>query len=255
MKKFTSILLALVLVVSMFALTSCEKKAEELLSDADKFLAENPYTTNMKMNFSSDNAEMNEIFKMMNMEVPVTVDGNNLSMDMSMDMMGETMTIKMTVVEKVLYYELGFAGESQKMKANLSDEQLKDFMVDQSVEMPVGYSQFAELKVEKKDSKTIITCEGITDEGKKALNDEIATSLEGLDCTSEIGNLSYVITLKDGKYESMDLSCTYSVTAEGETVSLTMGIGATFAYENVSAVTAPADASSYTTVNYDDLMG
>ncbi len=255
MKKLTAVLLALMLAISLFAFTSCEKEPKELLEEAAKALAEKPYTMTMKMDFKSDNTEMNEIFKMMNLEFPVTVDGDNLAMDMSMDLMGQTMTTKMTLADKVLYYDISAAGMSQKMKATLTDAQLEEFKGTQSMEMPVDYSQFAELKSEEKDGKTVITCTGITEDGKKALNDQMASALEALEGSAEIGDLSYSITLKDGKYESMDLSCTYTVSVSGITTNVTMTMGATISYDNVAAVTAPADADSYTAVDYSDIVG
>ncbi len=270
MKKITSVFLALILVLGLFALTGCteqlkdllpgtstvqEEKPEDLLAAASMDLAQKPYSMTMKMNFSSDNQEMNEVFKMMNMEIPVTIDGDNLSMDMSMDMMGDTMTTKMILVDKVLYYDMEIYGMSQKMKATLSDQQFQEFMGEQTVGMPVDYSQFAVLKAEKKDGKTVINCEGITDAGKKALNDQMAASLAAMGGSASIGDFTYTITLKDGKYESMDLSCTYTVSVAGQSVSVTMIMGAVISYDNVPAITVPADADSYTLIDYSELMG
>ncbi len=270
MKKLTSVLLALVLILSLFTLTGCKEQLEsllpgtstaqgenpeELLAAASQSLTERPYTMTMKMEFSSDNQEMNAVFEMMNMEIPVTIDGENLSMDMSMDIMGETMTTKMILVDKVLYYDVQFAGVSQKMKATLSDQQFAEFMGEQTVGMPVDYSEFAVLKAETKNGKTVISCEGITDAGKKALNDLMASSLEGSGGSAAIGDFTYTITLKDGKYEAMDLTCTYTVTVAGLSVSVTMTMGADICYDNVPAITVPADADAYTAIDYDDLMG
>ncbi len=255
MKKFTSVLLALMLVIGMFAFTSCEKAPDALLEDAEKALEEKPYTMTMKMNFSSDNKEVNNVFKMMNMEMPFTIDGDNLAMDTSVEVMGETMQMKMTLVNKVLYYDVAFAGQSEKMKANLSDAQYKEFKGDQSAEMPVDYSQFSELTAEKKDGKTIIKCTGLTEEGRKALNDEMDASINGMGGSAELGDFTYTITLKDGKYESMDLSCSYTVSVEDESISVTMTMGADFEYEGVEPITVPEDAASYKSVDYDDLIG
>ncbi len=255
MKRITSALLALVLVVCMFTLTSCEEDAKTLLENAAKALTETPYIMTMKLDFTSDNAEVNEVLGMMNMEIPVTIDGENLYMDMSVDVMGQSVSTKMTLVDKVLYYDISLAGISQKMKATLSDSELAEFMGKQSVEMPIDYSQFAELTAEVKDGKTIITCSGITDEGKKALNDEMAATLEALGGSVELENLSYTLTLEDGKFEAMDLSCTYTVSIEGETVSTTMNMGTTFKYEDVDPITVPADADSYSSVDYGSMLG
>ncbi len=254
MKKITSVLLALLLVLSLFAFTACEKEPRDLLEDAAKLLGEKPYTMTMKMDFSSDNAEMNSVFEMMNLEIPVHIDGDNLAMDMSMEIMEQTITTKMSIVDKVLYYDIQAAGLTQKLKANLSDEQLKEFWNDQSLEMPVDYSQFAEFKSEKKGDKTVISCTGITDEGKKALNDEMASALEGLGGSAEMDDLSYTITIDDGKYESMALSCTYTVEVAGQSTTVTMNMRADISYDNVPAITVPADADSYTSVNFDDIM-
>ncbi len=254
MKKITSVILALMLLVSLFAFTSCEAEPLELLEEASKALSEKPYTMTLKMDFDSDNAELNEAFALMNLEFPVTIDGENLSFGMSTEVFGQAMSTNMTLVDKVLYYDIQ-AGEilSQKMKVTLSEEELKEFLNQQSIDMPVDYSQFAELKSEKKDGKTVISCSGITDEGKKALNDQMAASLAALGGTAELGDISYAITISDGKFEAMELSCTYSVSMSGKSITATMKMVAAFDYEDVAAVTVPADADSYKAVNFSDL--
>ncbi len=254
MKTVASVLLAFVLVVSMLALTACEKAPKELLEEADKTLSENPHVMNMKMNFTCDDEEFNSLFTRMNLEFPITYDGNNLFAELNLADQG--MALKLTLIEKVLYYDMQVAGiANQKMKCTLSDEQLKEFMGEQSMEMPVDYSQFAELKSETKDGKTVITCTGISDDGKKALNDMASSSLDILGGGVVFGDLSYTITLKDGKYEAMNLVCTYTVSTGGESISVNISMGTTFSYDNVSAVTAPDDADSFTSFNYSDLFG
>ncbi len=254
MKKILSLALALMMLVSVFALTSCEKEPKELLDDAAKALAEKPYTMTMKMDFQTENAQIQEVFDMMNMEIPITVDGDNVAMDMSMDMMGQSIALKMTIVDKVLYYSMSAGGMGAKMKATLNDEQFAEFKGENGAEMPVDYSHFGELTAEKKDGKTVITCTGITDEGKKALNDQMASSL-GEGGTATVGDLSYTITLKDGKFESMNLSCTYTVSVSGISISATMNMSATYEYKDVAAITAPADAADYQEMPYDQIQG
>ncbi len=254
MKKLLSIALALMLVVSLFAFTSCEKEPKELLADATNALTEKPYTVTMKLSFDSDNAEMKDAFAMMNMEIPVTVDGDNMTMDMSMELLGQTISSQITLVDKTAYMNISAAGMSIKQKATMTDEQLQEFIDENGTEMPVDYNQFAELTAEKKDGKTVITCSGITDEGKKAINDEMAAALESMG-TATLGDLSYVITLKDDKYESMDLTCSYTVTVMGESITVSMTMGATYTYDNVAAVAAPSDAADYEEVSFDELGG
>ncbi len=123
------------------------------------------------------------------------------------------------------------------------------------MDMPVDYSQFSELTAEKIEDGIVITCTGITDIGKKVLNDQIAESLEAMEGSAEINDFTYSITLKDGKYESMSLSCDYVVSVEDSRFLLKLNIGASFDYENVADILPPEDMESYTSVTYGDIIG
>ncbi|MBQ4136349.1 MAG: hypothetical protein IJD73_04705, partial [Clostridia bacterium] len=159
------------------------------------------------------------------------------------------------VFDKVLYYDMAVAGQNVKMKATMNEEDYAEFLKENSAEMPVTPEQFETLTLETKEGKQVVTCTGITEEGRKALNDILGETMGSIDASAAIGELSYVITISDGKYESIAMSVAYSVTVAGETVNVSMSMNAGFSYENVSAVTAPADASSYTEADLDDLLG
>ena len=258
MKKFLSLLMILCLMCGL--LVSCTGEtadtAEELISKADEVLEDAPYTVTMKLDFDCDNAEVNQILSAMNMEIPVTIDGENLSMVMSMEMMGESFSATATVVDKVMYYDVTVSGENVKMKASMTDEQYKDFMENQNTaNMMVNPEDFGTLNVENKDGKKHIACGEITEAGLKKINDSVAESLGALDGEAKFSNISYEIILKDGKYESMILDCDYQVSVEGLTVNIDYKISAEYTYEGVEAIVAPADAADYTAVGYDDIMG
>ena len=252
MKKILVLVLALILSCGM--LTSCDN-AEKLIEKADAALQEEPYKVTMKMAFECDNKEINDLFANMNMEIPVVVDGKNLAMDMSMDMMGYSADIKMTVVDMVMYYDMNMMGQSAKMKTTMSEEQYKEFMEDSNTEMIVKPEDFAEMTVEKKDGKKYITCGEIKQEGLDELNEMIEDTLEAMGSKATIGDISFRMILDDGKYDSMELSCVYSMTVAGETYNVTLKMTADYSYDNVAAVTAPADAAQYQETNFSELFG
>ncbi len=254
MKKLLSVMLALMLIVGTLAFTSCES-VESTLEKADKALAEKPYTVTMDMDFECDDATLNAIFDALSMEIPLTVDGDNVSLDMEMDVMGQSVGMKMLVVDKVLYSSVDLGITQTKMKATLDDTQLKEFMDENATTMPVDYLQFEELKMEKKDDKQVITCSGITTEGLSELNKTMSESLEALGAEAAAGDISFEITLKDGKYDTMTMTCSYSVTIEGKTYTVGMTTNATYAYKDVAKITAPTDADSYQDVSYDQIVG
>ncbi len=257
MKKLLSVVLALVFVLSAFALTSCElmQSAAKMLESADAALKNAPYTVKVSTDFECDDATINTVFDAMSLEVPVTVDGENIALELSMEVMGQKLGTKMTVVDKVLYSDIDLGITQMKMKATLDDTQLKEFVAENSAELPVDYLQFEELKLESKDGKQVITCSGITTEGMTALNDQVTEALKSMGAEGAVGDISYIVTLADGKYESMALSVSYSLTMEGKTYNLSMTMNAKYEYENVAKVAAPADADSYQSVSYADIIG
>lgn len=258
MKKIVSTLLLIAMVaMSVFAFASCEPAtAAEALARADKALTEVPYTVTMSMDFNTDNAELNAMFDTMSMEFPITVDGDNMAMDMSMTLAeGMSAAIKMVVVDQVLYYDMSLFGQSVKMKATLNEEQYNEFMAENNAEMPIDPASFATLTMEKVDGKHIITCSGITDEGLNEMNKLLSDSLTAMGADAAVGDLSFVITVNEDKYESMALTAAYSVTIEGQTYTVSMTMNAKYTYAEVAPITAPADADTYEEASFEDLMG
>ena len=87
------------------------------------------------------------------------------------------------------------------------------------------------------------------------LNDMLEDTLEAMGTKATIGDVAFGITLDDGKYDSVELSCVYSVTVAGETYNVTLKMTADYSYDNVAAVTAPADAAQYQEAKFDELFG
>ena len=252
MKKILARVMILTLMCSM--LVSCDN-AEKLIEKADAALEEAPYTVTMKTEFECDNKEINEILSAMNMEIPMTIDGKNIAMDMSMDAMGYTTTAHITVVDMVMYYNIKMMGQTIKMKATLNEEEYKEFLEESSTQMMLDPEDCEELTVEKKNGKKYITCANVSEKGLKALNKILEDITETFDGKATVSEVSYGITLNDGKYESMDLSCVYSFTMAGETFNVTMKCGADFSYDDAEKVTAPADAAEYEEAKFSDLLG
>ena len=233
-----------------------ELTAEQVIEKANAATMASPYRILTSMKFSSDNAEMNEALSMVNMEYPVVMDGNNLFTEISMDLgEGMIMSITMTLVGNELYYDVDIAGTAQKMKATLSDEQLKVFLDQNSSEMPVSPSDFGKLSMEEKDKTYTIAFEELSENGKKMLDEKIASSLAGMEATAEMKDLSYVTTIVNGKFNDCALSCDYSMAMEDMAFNVKMEITMTYEYDDIPEIKVPADASAYTEVPAEQLIG
>ncbi len=255
MKKLLSVVLVLTMLVCMFAFTSCEESALATLEKADAALIAAPYTMTMSMNFECDDTTLNTVFDALAIDIPITVDGDNVSMTMQTELMGSTVGIQMTLVDKVLYSATSIMDMDVKMKCTLSETEVTEFKGTNNAELPISYVNFDTLTMEAKDGKQVITCTGITTEGTAALNKLLSDALKALGAEAAMGDMSFVITLADGKYDSMALTVSYSVTVAGETKTVSLTMNASYAYDNVPAISAPADAADYQEVNYNEIIG
>ena len=254
MKRFLPILLALSLLVCLFA--SCDTlTAAAAMTKAEKALEDIPYTVTVSMDFACEDETLNAVFDALSLELPVTVDGENLHLDMSTEVMGFKTGITMTVVDKVLYANTTVMNQSVKLKTTLTEENYEEFIKDNNTELPVTTENFETLSMEVKDGKQIVTCSGITTEGLTAMNDHRADTFKALGAEAAAGDLTLVATISDGLYESLTLNATYSVTVEGETHTLSLTMNAEYSYEDVQPITAPADADSYKEVSFDEIPG
>jgi len=250
MKKFLALTLVLVMCVLSFA--SCTG-AEDILQKADEALLDAPYKMTLKMKFDTDNEEIKAVFDAMNVEIPCIIDGNNMMIDVSMDILDKSVTNKMTVVGSTLYYNVSMADENIKMKAELSKDQYEKFMEENGASMPADYTDFDEIELKKEKDKITIKCQGLSDKALQDIKDVISSAAEEMGGKIDVENIQFTIVLKDEKYDSVALACTYKMVIGTQTYSIDMNIAASFDYDNISSVKAPADAADYQTVSFDDL--
>lgn len=249
LKKFLVLILSLSLVCC--ALTSCSETAAEAVAKADKALLSKPYQVDMDMSFSCDNQEMSSIFESMETDAKMYIDGDN--MKLVMEMMGAE--LEMLCYDKVMYMAISFDGQSQKAKATMNDEQLEEFLGENSTTSYFSISDFETVEMKNESGKTIITCTGISEE---ALANEVNNAIEdmGLGETGaelEIENLKLVVVIENGKYDSYTVTGDYVIKIQGLSFNVGYEIELEFDYENI-ALSTPADASSYQTLTYDELM-
>ena len=253
MKKLLALLCTLALMLGV--MSACKTSSESTIEKANRALEENPYVMTMTMEFESDNQEMNQIFSAMNMEIPITVDGDNLAMEISMNIMGYSADIKMTVVDKVVYYKTSMMGQTAKMKASLSEEEYVDFKSNNNAEMMIKPEDFESFSIEKKDGKTYITCTDISENGLKELNDILEDSIKSLGGEATVSGIDYQIVLKNDKYEEMNMSCEYTVSVNSVEYTVSFNLSSKFSYDNVPSINIPSDASTYTETDAEDLIG
>ena len=206
LKKVLVLILSLSLICC--ALTSCSETAAEVIAKADKALLSKPYQVDMDMSFNCDNEELEPLFETMELDAKMYVDGD--AVKFAMDMMGAE--VEMLCHEKVLYMAISYGGFSQKAKATMNDEQLKEFMSEYGTSSDLTVADFETVEMKTENGKTVITCTGITAE---ALSEQIDSALEdmgfgemGAELT--IDNVKLVSVIENGKYDSFFYSLRFT---------------------------------------------
>ncbi len=253
MKK--TFVLLLILAISVSLLSSCVFSDYLDLEKADAALREAPFKVEMSFNYETDNEEVATVFDAMSSEIPFIIDGDSMYYDMTYQIYGYDIGVEMTFIDGTIYMHSQALGTEQRKKATLSEEEILQFKADNSASMPVDYFKFEEVETETKDGKKIITLSNITTDGLEDLKEAVAAAFEGTDVSMTVDDISYIITLKDGKYEQMDLACTYTVSASGESITIRMTATMKYSYEDIAKITAPTDAADYTSVSYSEIIG
>jgi hypothetical protein len=152
-KKIIAFVMILALLCAM--LTSCSE-AESLLRKADNFLEDEPYTMTFEVDFESDDPKLNKAFSDFDMEIPVTVDGKNISMDMSMRYDGYNANAKIIVYDMVMYCDITAGRQNAKVKADISDSQYDTLMIDSGAQMPLEIDDFADITASLKIGERVV---------------------------------------------------------------------------------------------------
>ena len=264
-------LLALVLFIALMCSTliSCDlfqkepevyvETAEDVIEKADAALLEAPYKVMLEMEYESNNREINAIISPLSMEMPMIIDGNNVAMDMTVKSNGSYVDVKARVVDKVMYYDVIMPGQIVKIKANMSDDQYKDFLKDTEPGLTVGAEDFGELTLEEKDGEKHISGSELTAKGLKKLNDMMDEAMgdthDRIKGDISIVDVTYNVVIAGGKYRSMEVVCIYSQSVSGGIYNITVRMVAELSYYDIDPITAPYDADVYTEMDYDDLVG
>lgn len=232
-----------------------KKKTEELLQKADEVLAKTAYKVIMKTSFKAEDKNLDAALAANAMEIPIIIDGENISMDMSMPALGvDRSTI--VIVDKVLYMLVESNGNTVKYKCSLTQEQFEKFMAENNVTMPIEYKYFNEKKVKTDDDSKIISCSKLNQAGKDMLKERAKNVLQNMGNDSEpaYDEIELELVVKDSKYVSQKIEMDYSITVQGQKFNVSSITSSRYDYSEEYKVVLPEDADTYTEVDYGVLF-
>jgi len=250
MKKIIGLILTLTMLLSL--LTSCMPTVSSAIEKADKALREEPYKLEMKLSVETGETMIDDIFAGMNNLASVYIHGNNFEMNMDM---GEA-EMSMLLINDTFYTNISAGGVTYKQKAILSTDEMKDVKENYSAEAPFSEEDFEDVTIDKNDDgEIVIVCKSPKAETINAAIDEYLASFEEMDFDVSIDDISYIITFDDSRYDEMEAEIKFSMSFLGEKISATMKFELDFDYDDGKILNPPADADSYETVDYSDILG
>lgn len=261
-------ILILVLVFTCFMLASCNDTpplldnayAMSLLESADAEFAKAPRTVEISRKFSSDNKLIHDRLAGMNMELPMVIDGENLSISTTRETQGQIdlTYIDIMIVDDVIYLKVSnFMGKS-RVKATISEEQYQELMEESNGNMIAAPEDFGELVVKNEGEKKHISCDNISAKKLESLNNAMGEMLDdilgNMKYESSVAEVTFDIILNQGRYERIDMLNVYSIVMGGQRYRLTMEFSAEISYDYVAPIIAPSDADEYREISFDEFL-
>lgn len=256
MKKYVAIWLSLVFLCCQ--LTSCGifvNENQRLLSDAQAATAKVPHDVEARIVMLSDDSTLNHALSNADMRFPMSFDGDDLSFTLSSKNNGVSYKTAVVLAEDTLYYEktnLKTDHKTQK-KCTLTSADQAAFYDEYGSPAYISYNDFKEFSLKNEDQYQIITCTGLKEQGREDFEKLIKASLKDLEADFEMKDVSFTVTLENGKNKVVFSSFDYDMIMNGKTYGMTINIRMEYFYDNASGVTAPKDAASYQDATYDDL--
>ena len=257
--RFISVFLVLALIFGCFVSCDAEEiDPAKLLENATNATSNAPYAIEMDMSFSTSNTKYKSTLENMSIDgMKVYVDGKNINMSMDADVSGVKTNMEYTVFNRVMYVNMSISGYGQKQtikkKANMTAEEVKEFLGDNGVDSEISVSDFTEYSMAKEGDVYIITCAGVTDDIKEVMLDKVSGLVNGAEI--EVDDVTYRVKIADGKYDGVYLYCDYVMTVGSETVEFTMKITLEFDYDEEVKISVPDDADEYDEVEYSEISG
>ena len=241
--RTTKRIISALLVISLFAiaLSSCGLFGDpaELVAEADAALDEKAYTVRTVVQYDSTDAEMQEAIAAFTNPVMLTeVNGDSFRISMLFEKDGRENGVIYTYVDGVLYTELDELGTTTKTSEAVTDLDKNELRAQLGAGASLSVDDFENAKAITTNGESLITCTDIKDEPLDALVESLASQMPE-DTVVAIKDVGLAITISDGVYTYLLLTCSYVITTSDAVYTLNMTYASEFTYGDVDEIIAP----------------
>ena len=247
MNKITSLLISLVLVATL--MVSCTFTETPLQSDI--------YQANVLIRYSSENAEMAAALSALESKATIYVSGDDFKIETGSEMNNISTRDTYVFFGGMLYHDGRITVDDKTVvtleRTNLSGDKLDQLLTDVGAGAGISSSDFNVKDMEGDELNYTHTCSRITGGAKSSLEALFGAKFKGYG-TVELTGAEYTLIGKQGRDESSTLTCHFNITMNGVTYDVTMQIITEYDYNAVFGISAPASASDYQQVGYDEMF-
>lgn len=260
LRRLAALLVVAVMLVG--ALASCELLPVDpvaVVAAATLEMSGSSYTATVNAEVSTDNELMQDAFSALgNNKTVLTVVGEDFMVQMNVAVGGVRFNKTYTLVDDMLYHNamaaLGEGSVSLKQKAVFDGADRAEVLADVASGASIDALDFGELSAVRTSDGYTVTCSKMNSEAVLELTDILAVGFGGVGTLFDVADVEYVINIKDGRFDTTKLSCTYKVMLAGVTHRLTMSMKGSYEYSDDLKVSAPEDGDAYTEVEYSDII-
>ena len=258
--RILSLMLATVLALSSFA--SCDilmGKPEDVIADAEAELAKAPYTADIDIEFSTDDPDMQSVIsEIRDMHVSLSVNGDDATVSTRISMSDTTVEVDCTFLDEMVYrkdyVKVGNRSGTIYRKAYASDADVKILTEDAAPGSEIDYFDFETVEMQTSGEIKLITCTDVKHESLESIKELLADSLDISSDAISVSELEYIIRIKDGKYDGIYFTCTYSIGISGEVYDVTLRMVTSYDYTTPVEISVPEDTSEYNNVALEEII-
>ena len=261
LRKIISLLIATVLILS--TLTSCARTPEEMAKRADETLEKKAYSIEIEIDYHTVDSEVAGLFDQLERsETTLYFKGdafkavNDLTID---DGDGDINFHSVyTVFDGTLYSNLVYTVDGVpnpiKSKAEIGSDDLATFISSQRIIGNVSAEDFKNATLEKKDGNVYLVCSDVSEELYIALEKALVAQLEASSDSVKATQIKMSAELDGKRYDTITVDSNFTVNLNGKSYFVGMKVELEFDYDDHFDVSAPLDASEYSTVSLDVLI-
>ena len=258
MKKLKAAILCLLIAFSLLFVSACSPSPEKIIKKADSYIDSSAYCVDLDMIFTSDYAPLDALFDTIrSTDITLFIKESDLLLKIRSEESNSNIYSEYILVDNKVYssslVQIGEDTKSEKLTADINDEERSEFLEEAKSAANVTPDDFATLVATKDKGEHVVICTNLKDASEEQLIRLMNSYFGAENATVTVSNAKLLMRFEGKKYKSVTLECEYSVTYYGKTYRINAAIGMQYRYDYEFEIQPPKNSDEYERVPYESI--